>query len=70
MLQECNLLRSPATIPRGWPAKPADAVQRIDDNYIMADMVAKAVNGMPAKRAMAWAEDQIKLALKGQLKVS
>src|SRR5213593_286959 len=56
--------------PRGWPAKPTDAVQRIDDNYIMADMLAKAVNGMPAKRAMAWAEDQIKLALKGQLKVS
>ena len=33
--------------PRGWPGKPNEAVQRIDDNYIMADMVAKAVNGMP-----------------------
>ena len=55
--------------PRGWPAKPSDAVQRIDDNYILADMVAKAVNGMPTRRAMAWAEEQVANALKGQLKV-
>src|SRR5213083_974497 len=55
--------------PRGWPAKPSEAVQRIDDNYIMADMVAKAVNGMPTKRAMDWAQDQVALAVKGQLKV-
>jgi hypothetical protein len=44
-------------------------VQRIDDNYIMADIVAKAVNGMPAKRAMDWAQEQVALAVKGQLKV-
>jgi hypothetical protein len=44
-------------------------VQRIDDNYIMTDMVAKAVNGMPPKRAMDWAQEQIVLAVKGQLKV-
>ena len=55
--------------PRGWPAKPNEAVQRIDDNYIMTDMVAKAVNGMPPKRAMDWAQEQIVLAVKGQLKV-
>jgi multiple sugar transport system substrate-binding protein len=54
--------------PRGWPAKPNDAVQRIDNNYVMADMIAKAVNGMPSKRAMEWAEQQIVLAVKGQLK--
>jgi multiple sugar transport system substrate-binding protein len=54
--------------PRGWPAKPNDAVQRIDNNYVMADMIAKAVNGMPPKRAMEWAEQQIVLAVKGQLK--
>ena len=54
--------------PRGWPGKPNDAVQRIDNNYVMADMVAKAVNGMPPKRAMEWAEQQIVLAVKGQLK--
>ena len=33
--------------PRGWPAKPNEAVQRIEINYILPDMVAKAVNGMP-----------------------
>ena len=55
--------------PRGWPGKPNEAVQRIDDNFIMADMVAKAVNGMPTKRAMDWAQEQVVLAIKGQLKV-
>jgi multiple sugar transport system substrate-binding protein len=54
--------------PRGWPAKPNEAVQRIDDNYIMTDMVAKAINGMPTKRAMEWGEQQVALAVKGQLK--
>ena len=52
--------------PRGWPAKPSDAVQRIDDNYVMADMLAKSINGMPTKRAMEWAQDQVSRALKGQ----
>src|SRR6266850_1959304 len=55
--------------PRGWPAKPSEAVQRIDDNYIMTDRGAKAVNGMPTKRAMDWAQEQVVLAVKGQLKV-
>ncbi len=54
--------------PRGWPAKPNDAVGRIEANYILADMVAKAVNGMPTKRAMEWAQDQVVLAVRGQLK--
>src|SRR5207247_1542442 len=38
---------------RGWPAKPNAAVQLIQVNYVLPDMVAKAVNGMPTKRAMA-----------------
>src|SRR5262249_14284916 len=54
--------------PRGWPAKPNAAVQLIQVNYVLPDMVAKAVNGMPTKRAMAWAEDQVKLAAQGKLK--
>jgi len=54
--------------PRGWPAKPSEAIQRVDNNYILPDMVAKAVNGMPTKRAMDWAQDQVALAVKGQLK--
>jgi multiple sugar transport system substrate-binding protein len=56
--------------PRGWPAKPNDAVARIEVNYILPDMVAKAVNGMPTKRAMEWAQEQVALAVKGQLKTS
>src|SRR5262249_60512427 len=54
--------------PRGWPAKPNAAVNLIQVNYILPDMVAKAVNGMPTNRAMAWAEDQVKLAVQGKLK--
>src|SRR5436189_4796969 len=53
---------------RGWPAKPSAAIQLIQVNYVLPDMVAKAVNGMPTKRAMAWAEDQIKLAVQGKLR--
>jgi multiple sugar transport system substrate-binding protein len=56
--------------PRGWPAKPNDAVGRIEVNYVMPDMVAKAVNGMPTKRAMEWGQDQVAQAVKGQLKTS
>jgi multiple sugar transport system substrate-binding protein len=52
---------------RGWPAKPNAAVQLVQVNYVLPDMVAKAVNGMPTKRAIAWAEDQIKLAVQGKL---
>ncbi len=56
--------------PRGWPAKPNDAVRRIENNYILPDMVAKAINGMPTKRAMDWAQEQVVQAVKGQLKAS
>jgi multiple sugar transport system substrate-binding protein len=52
---------------RGWPAKPNAAVQLVQVNYVLPDMVAKAINGMPTKRAMAWAEDQVKLAVQGKL---
>jgi len=53
---------------QGWPAKPNAAVQLIIVNYVLPDIVAKAVNGMPTKRALAWGEDQIKLALQGKLR--
>ena len=52
---------------RGWPAKPSAAVRLIEVNYTLPDMVAKAINGMPTKRAMAWGEDQVKLAVQGKL---
>jgi multiple sugar transport system substrate-binding protein len=53
--------------PRGWPAKTNAAVNLIEVNYVLPDMVAKAINGMPTKRAMAWGEDQVKLAVQGKL---
>jgi multiple sugar transport system substrate-binding protein len=54
--------------PRGWPAKPNDAVRRIENNYVLPDMVAKAINGMPTRRAMEWAQEQVVQATRGQLK--
>ena len=53
---------------RGWPAKPNAAVQLVQVNYVLPDMVAKAVNGMPTKRAMDWGQEQVKLAVQGKLK--
>jgi multiple sugar transport system substrate-binding protein len=53
--------------PRGWPAKPNAAVNLVDVNFVLPDMVAKAIAGMPTKRAVAWAEDQVNLAVKGKL---
>ena len=53
---------------RGWPSRPNDAVRRVENNYVLPDMVAKALNGMPTKRAMEWAQTQVVQALRGQLK--
>jgi multiple sugar transport system substrate-binding protein len=53
--------------PRGWPAKTNAAVNLIEVNYVLPDMVAKAIAGMPTKRAMGWGEDQVKLAVQGKL---
>ena len=53
---------------RGWPAKPSAAVQLIGVNYVLPNMVAKAVNGMPTKRAMDWGQEQVVLAVQGKLK--
>ena len=53
---------------RGWPSKPNDAIRRIENNYVLPDMIAKAISGMPTKRAIEWAEGEVLLAVKGQLK--
>jgi len=55
---------------RGWPSRPNDAIRRVENNYVLPDMVAKAIAGMPTKRAMDWAQDQVHQALKGQLKAA
>src|SRR5262245_35215219 len=52
----------------GWPAKPNAAVQLLMVNFVLPDIVAKAVAGMPTKRAMVWGEDQVRLATQGKLK--
>ena len=52
---------------RAWPARPSAVSRLIDVNFILPDMIAKALAGMPTARAMAWAEEQVRLALQGRL---
>jgi multiple sugar transport system substrate-binding protein len=44
----------------GWPAPPSDKVQRITNEFILPNMIAKAVTGTPTKEAIAWAEKEMK----------
>ena len=53
---------------RGWPSKPNDAVRRVENNYVLPDMVSKAINGMPTRRVMEWAQEQVMQGVRGQLK--
>ena len=39
-----------------WPAPPSDKVQRITNEFILPNMIAKAVTGTSTKDAIAWAE--------------
>jgi hypothetical protein len=43
-------------------------VRRVENNYVLPDMVSKALNGMPTRRAMEWAQDQVMQGVRGQLK--
>jgi glycyl-tRNA synthetase beta subunit len=45
-------------------------VRRIENNYVLPDMVAKVIQGMPVKRVMEWGQDQVAQAVRGQLKAS
>ena len=49
----------------GWPAPPSDRVQRITNEFILPNMVAKAVTGTSTKEAVAWAEKEMKRILAG-----
>jgi multiple sugar transport system substrate-binding protein len=49
----------------GWPAPPSDKVQRITNEFILPNMLAKAVTGTPTKEALAWAEREMKRILAG-----
>ena len=59
--------RTPAFLPIE-PRRPDH--QRIENNYVLPDMVAKAIAGMPTKRVMEWAQEQVVQAVKGQLKAA
>jgi multiple sugar transport system substrate-binding protein len=49
----------------GWPAPPSDRVQRITNEFILPNMIAKAVTGTSTKEAVAWAEKEMKRILAG-----
>jgi multiple sugar transport system substrate-binding protein len=49
----------------GWPAPPSDKVQRITNEFILPNMIAKAVTGTSTKEAVAWAEKEMKRILAG-----
>ena len=52
--------------PRGWPAKPNELIQIIEDSFILPDMVAKAVTGTPIDQAIQWGEDLVRKVLEGK----
>jgi multiple sugar transport system substrate-binding protein len=49
----------------GWPAPGTDRVQRITNEFILPNMIAKAVTGTPTKEALAWAEKEMKRIVSG-----
>jgi multiple sugar transport system substrate-binding protein len=50
----------------GWPAKPNEFIQIVEDAYVLPDMVAKAVTGTPSDQAIQWGEDQVRKVLEGK----
>jgi multiple sugar transport system substrate-binding protein len=51
---------------RGWPAKPNEFIQIIEDSFILPDMAAKAVTGTPIKDAIQWGEEHVRKVLEGK----
>ena len=52
---------------RGWPAKPNEFIQIIDNNFILPNMAAKVVTGTPVKEAIAWGENEVRKVLEGKV---
>jgi multiple sugar transport system substrate-binding protein len=50
--------------PRGWPYRPTPEVARVEELYLLPDMVAKAIREKNSKAAMQWAEDEIAKIMK------
>jgi multiple sugar transport system substrate-binding protein len=49
----------------GWPAKPNEYVQLIENNYILPNMAAKVVTGTPIKEAIQWGVGQVRRVFGG-----
>jgi multiple sugar transport system substrate-binding protein len=49
----------------GWPAKPNQYVQLIENNYILPNMAAKVVTGTPIKEAIQWGVGQVRRVFGG-----
>ncbi|MBI3326714.1 MAG: extracellular solute-binding protein [Nitrospinae bacterium] len=49
----------------GWPGPPTRGAPLVFNSFIIPNMCAKAVGGMPTKDAVAWAEQEIKKAYAG-----
>jgi multiple sugar transport system substrate-binding protein len=49
----------------GWPAPPSAKVQQITNEFILPNMIAKAVTGTPTKDAVAWGEKEMKRIISG-----
>jgi multiple sugar transport system substrate-binding protein len=50
----------------GWPAKPNEFIQIVEDLYVLPDMVAKAVTGTSIETAIQWGEEQVRKVLEGK----
>jgi multiple sugar transport system substrate-binding protein len=50
---------------RGWPAKPNELIQLIENTYILPNMAAKAVTGTPITEAIGWGEAQVRKVMTG-----
>jgi len=44
---------------RGWPAPPSTTTSRIDNSYILPDMVRMAIGGVSNEVAISWASNKI-----------
>jgi multiple sugar transport system substrate-binding protein len=49
----------------GWPGPASDRVQRITNEFVLPNMIAKAVTGTSTKEAIAWAQKEMSRIISG-----
>jgi hypothetical protein len=49
----------------GWPGPPTRGAPLVFNAFILPNMCAKVVGGMPVKEAVAWAEQEVIKAYAG-----